>query len=71
MNKVPSFEFPSCARCNRPVDRMVVERSHTDDSYRITVFCHDRRQTHCVTRDEIEQHGGNPLVKLSRAFEPL
>lgn len=70
-SKVPSFEFPSCARCNRPVDRMTVERNHDDGSFRIAVHCHDRRQLLRVTQKEIDEYGGNPLVKISTAFTPM
>jgi hypothetical protein len=71
MSKVPSFEFATCARCDRPVERMTIVRDLDEDSYRVTVFCHEQRQTLGVSQHDIDQHGGNPLVKMSKAFEPL
>lgn len=70
-SKLPSFEFPRCARCDRLVDRMIIERNHDTGSFWITVFCHDKRQRLIVTAKEIDEHGGNPVVKISTAFTPM
>lgn len=66
--KRPSFEYPICEHCGALVEKLQVEQTDAGN-YRITVHCHDRRTMMILTSEDIEAHGGNPLVKL-RAFKP-
>lgn len=66
--KRPSFEYPICQHCGALVEKMLVEQT-AEGSYKITVHCHDRRTMMTLAAEDIEAHGGNPLVKL-HAFRP-
>jgi hypothetical protein len=66
--KRPSFEYPVCEHCGSFVDKLHVSRLESGD-YQIIVWCHDRRTSMTLTQDDIDEHGGEPLVKL-RAFKP-
>lgn len=67
--KRPSFEYPICQHCGALAEKIQVEQTK-EGSYKITVFCHDRRTSMILTPEDVEAHGGNPLVKLHAFVKP-
>jgi hypothetical protein len=61
----PSFEYPVCPACRRPVERLAVEHNRVTGSYLITTSCHGKNRLLRLTEDDMEGYPAGPLVKLS------
>jgi hypothetical protein len=61
----PSFEYPTCPTCKRPVERLVVEHNSATGSYLITTSCHGKNRLLRLTEDDMVGYKTGPLVKLS------
>lgn len=60
----PSFEYPACPTCKRPVERLTVERNPLTGSYLVTASCHGKNRLLRLTEDDMAGFQSGPLVKL-------
>jgi hypothetical protein len=61
----PSFEYPTCPTCNRPVEKLTVEHNTVTGSYLIAASCHGTNRLLRLTEDDMVGYTGGPLVKLA------
>lgn len=62
---------PMCARCNKPVDRLIEVEDETFNRLIFIAACHGDRERIIITHDELLAMGGGSL-QFGRAFvEPL
>jgi hypothetical protein len=60
--------LPMCARCGRPVDRVVEELDDFTATVRFTAYCHGARET---TRLSEEATRGVSSITMGTAFQGL
>ncbi len=61
----PSFEYPFCPTCKRPVERLTVEHNRATGSFLIAAMCHGTNRHLRLTEDDMVGFTGGPLVKLA------
>ena len=66
---MPSFEYPMCPICARPVERLTVEHNTVTGSYLIAASCHGKNRHLRLTEDDMVGYQAGPLVKLSMETE--
>lgn len=65
---MPPVEWPTCAICNKQVERMEGDFDPQADEYVFIACCHGEREEVRIPRLDFAE--GNKIVEGARAFEP-